>query len=45
MSFTEKRYQELLIEIVSMQEDVVTASTGGDSFNDDYRDPNLNFTS
>ena len=45
MSFTEKRYQELLIEIISMQEDVVTASTGGDPFDDGYKDPNLNFTS
>ncbi len=31
-------YQELLIEIISIAEDVVTASTGGDPFDDSYED-------
>lgn len=34
----ERYYQELLIEIISMAEDVVTASTGKDPFDDSYED-------
>ena len=34
----EKYYQELLIEIISIQDDVVRTSTGPDPFDDSYQD-------
>ena len=34
----EKYYQELLIEIISIQDDVVRTSTGKDPFDDSYQD-------
>lgn len=41
MSFEEKYYQAPLIELISIQEDVITASTGKDPFDDGYEDPNF----
>ena len=41
MNFEEKYYQEPLIEIISMQEDVIRTSTSGDPFSDGWGDPNL----
>ena len=38
-----RQYEELLIEIISIQDDVIRTSTGGDPFDDSYQDPNLNF--
>lgn len=38
MDFMEKCYQEPLIEIISLQEDAIRTSTGGDPFNDGYQD-------
>ena len=40
-----KQYEELLIEIINIQEDVIRTSTGNDTFDDGYQDPNLNFGS
>lgn len=40
-----RQYEELLMEIISIQEDVIRTSTGKDPFDDDYQDPNLNFGS
>lgn len=34
----EKYYQEPLIEVISMQDDLVRTSTGPDPFDDDYTD-------
>ena len=34
----EKYYQELLIEIISLQEDLIRTSTGRDPFDDDWQD-------
>ena len=36
-----RQYEEWLMEIISIQEDVIRTSTGGDSFDDNYQDPNL----
>ena len=41
MSFEEKHYQEPLIEIISMQQDVIRTSGGSDPFDDGWGDPNL----
>ena len=43
MDFMEKCYQEPLVEIISMQEEVIRTSSGQDPFDDGYQDPNLNF--
>ena len=40
-----RQYEEWLMEIISIQDDVIRTSTGGDPFDDDYQDPNLNFGS
>ena len=40
-----RQYAELLMEIISIQEDVIRTSTGSDPFNDSYQDPNLSFGS
>ena len=34
----EKYYQELLIEIISLQEELIRTSTGSDPFDDDWQD-------
>lgn len=36
-----RQYEEWLMEIISIQDDVIRTSTGVDSFDDSYRDPNL----
>ena len=41
MNFEEKYYEELLIEIISIQDDVVRTSASGDPFGDGWGDPNL----
>lgn len=40
-----RQYEELLMELISIQEDVIRTSTGNDPFDDSYQDPNLNFGS
>ena len=43
MNFEEKYYQAPLVEIISIQDDVIRTSTGGDPYEDSWQDPNLNF--
>ena len=38
MDFMEKYYQEPLIEIISLQADIIRTSTGKDPFDDSYED-------
>ena len=40
-----RQYEEWLMEIISIQDDVIRTSTGVDSFDDGYQDPNLNLGS
>jgi len=40
-----RQYEELLMEIISIQEDTIRTSMGSDPFDDSYQDPNLNFGS
>lgn len=40
-----RQYEEWLMEIISIQGDVIRMSTGDDPFDDSYQDPNLNFGS
>ena len=40
-----RQYEEWLMEIISIQDDVIRTSTGGDPFDDSYQDPNLNLGS
>ena len=37
----EKRYEEPLLTILLLEEEIVRTSTGKDPFDDDYQDPNL----
>ena len=41
MDFMEKYYQEPLVEIIGMQEEVIRTSFGKDPFDDEYEDPNF----
>ena len=41
MNFEEKYYEEPLIEIIGIQDDVIRTSTSGDPFSDGWGDPNL----
>lgn len=38
-----KQYETIQITILYMQEEIVRTSTGCDGFDDDYKDPNINF--
>ena len=40
-----RQYAELLMEIISIQKDVIRMSAESDPFDDSYQDPNLNFGS
>ena len=40
-----RNYQEVLIEVMYLHDDIITSSTGSDVFNDNYEDPNITFES